>query len=350
MLVLFLGIVIGNSAKSVKCNRQPRREFEVYAWPLNRDPHLYPLENITTIAQWKGSKNNHFFHENGIRVEFCIGNPPIDFVDLNNATYRKGIVDYIVKNVDEDCFDGAVFDAEGPVFDEETKEAYVSLIKETREALLEIGPDISLSMAVPFDPKPLACLSGRCKLWDKMAEHMDTLFIMGYDSQDNIITASASSPLNVITTGVENYLKMGIPKEKLVLGVHWASYRYPCVYMNRHDDPIPPCVVDFAHRLIDSLSNTLHNCSTNAFDGVNYDNDSHTVYCSTREDGHYRQRWFDTPDTLAEKYKMAISHGLVGLGMWSCDLIDYPLSSNPLSKKYWDQIAAYAKQMSKVNK
>lgn len=67
MLVLFLGIVIGNSAKSVKCNRQPRREFEVYAWPLNRDPHLYPLENITTIAQWKGSKNNHFFHENGIR-------------------------------------------------------------------------------------------------------------------------------------------------------------------------------------------------------------------------------------------------------------------------------------------
>jgi len=68
-----------------------------------------------------------------------------------------------------------------------------------------------------------------------MAEHMDTLFIMGYDSQDNIITASASSPLNVITTGVENYLKMGIPKEKLVLGVHWASYRYPCVYMNRHD-------------------------------------------------------------------------------------------------------------------
>ena len=142
-----------------------------------------------------------------------------------------------------------------------------------------------------------------------MAEHMDTLFIMGYDSQDNIITASASSPLDKITTGVENYLKMGIPKEKLVLGVHWASYRYPCVYMNRHDvsadwklkfnktdkDPIPPCVVDFAHRLIDSLSNTLHNCSTNALDGVNYDNDSHTVYCSTREEGHYRQRWFDTP-------------------------------------------------------
>ena len=64
---------------------------------------------------------------------------------------------------------------------------------------------------------------------------MDTLFIMGYDSQDNIITASASSPLDKITTGVENYLKMGIPKEKLVLGVHWASYRYPCVYMNRHD-------------------------------------------------------------------------------------------------------------------
>jgi hypothetical protein len=40
---------------------------------------------------------------------------------------------------------------------------------------------------------------------------------------------------------------------------------------------------------------------------------------------------------------MAMGHGLAGLGMWSCDLIDYPLSSNPLSKIYWDQIAAYAK-------
>ena len=32
-----------------------------------------------------------------LRVEFCIGNPPIDFVDLNNVTYRKDMVDYIVK-------------------------------------------------------------------------------------------------------------------------------------------------------------------------------------------------------------------------------------------------------------
>ena len=122
--------------------------------------------------------------------------------------------------------------------------------------------------------------------------------------------------------------------------------------------------MDFAHRLIDSLSNTLHNCSQNALDGVNYDSNSHTVYCSTREEGHYRQRWFDTPgklqmnihfliaifaETLAEKYKMAMGHGLAGLGMWSCDLIDYPLSSNPLSKQYWDQIAAYAKG-SELNK
>jgi hypothetical protein len=67
MLLLFLSLVIGNGAKSVNCNRQPRRDFEVYAWPLNRDPHLYPLENITTIAQWQHSENVAFFHKNGIR-------------------------------------------------------------------------------------------------------------------------------------------------------------------------------------------------------------------------------------------------------------------------------------------
>ena len=40
-----------------------------------------------------------------LRVEFCIGNPPVDFVDLNNATYRKDIVDFIVKVLYfEPCF------------------------------------------------------------------------------------------------------------------------------------------------------------------------------------------------------------------------------------------------------
>lgn len=33
-----------------------------------------------------------------------------------------------VQTVDEGCFDGAVFDAEGPIFDEETKEAYGTVL------------------------------------------------------------------------------------------------------------------------------------------------------------------------------------------------------------------------------
>ena len=43
------------------------------------------------------------------------------------------------------------------------------------------------SMAVPFNPEPLGCVTGRCKYWADMAEYMDQVFVMGYDSQDNVL-------------------------------------------------------------------------------------------------------------------------------------------------------------------
>ena len=42
-------------------------------------------------------------------------------------------------------------------------------------------------MAVPFNPEPLGCVTGRCKYWADMAKYMDQVFVMGYDSQDNVL-------------------------------------------------------------------------------------------------------------------------------------------------------------------
>ena len=94
-----------------------------------------------------------------------------------------------------------------------------------------------------------------------MSLAMDQVFVMGYDSQDNILvgqsflnrgrkeqvnSATASSPLDKVQSGLESYLALGIPASKLVLGVHWMSFVFPCIF-TRHRRPgtIPPCFVDF---------------------------------------------------------------------------------------------------------
>ena len=35
------------------------------------------------------------------------------------------------------------------------------------------------------------------------------------------------------------------------------------------------------------------------------------------------QIWFDNPKSLTYKYKYAVSRGLLGVGMWNADAIDY---------------------------
>ena len=73
------------------------------------------------------------------------------------------------------------------MYSNETRNAYVELVKEGRSALKEIDPSMETSMAVPFNPEPLGCVTGRCKYWANMAEYMDQVFVMGYDSQDNVL-------------------------------------------------------------------------------------------------------------------------------------------------------------------
>ena len=81
-----------------------------------------------------------------------------------------------------------------------------------------------------------------------MAKFLDIVFVMGYDSQIDVVTASATSPLDRISKGLQSYIDLGIPLKKLVLGNSWYSFVYPCIYVNHHEDPIPPCLVNFAKR------------------------------------------------------------------------------------------------------
>ena len=73
------------------------------------------------------------------------------------------------------------------MYSNETRNAYVELVKEARTALKEIDSSMETSMAVPFNPEPLGCVTGRCKHWANMADYMDQVFVMGYDSQDNVL-------------------------------------------------------------------------------------------------------------------------------------------------------------------
>ena len=59
------------------------------------------------------------------------------------------------------------------------------------------------------------------------------VFVMSYDEQSQMwenerCQARANSPLLQTFTGIKKYLQLGVPAHKLILGVPWYGYRYPC--------------------------------------------------------------------------------------------------------------------------
>jgi len=55
------------------------------------------------------------------------------------------------------------------------------------------------------------------------------------------------------------------------------------------------------------------------------------------------QVWFDTPESLAAKYKVASDMGLAGIGMWNLDCLDYS-SSDPAVQQETAAMWAAVKQ------
>ena len=56
---------------------------------------------------------------------------------------------------------------------------------------------------------------------------------MSYDEQSQMwenerCQARPNAPLMKTFNGLRKYLQLGVPAEKLVLGVPWYGYRYPC--------------------------------------------------------------------------------------------------------------------------
>ena len=119
------------------------------------------MENITTITVYQTTDNEghtpeliSYFHSNGVRVIFPQSGD-LDTEKLIDAKYREQKIASWVDVVSKYCYSGFSFDFEAPMYSNKTRDAYVDLVQETREAFDKIDSEISLSMAVPFTAKPL---------------------------------------------------------------------------------------------------------------------------------------------------------------------------------------------------
>ena len=82
-----------------------------------------------------------------------------------------------------------------------------------------------VTVDVPWSPYDV---DGRSYDWRGLAAAADALFVMAYDVQSSMLgrcAAAANAPLDAVKRGVDQWLALGVPREKLILGLPWYGER-----------------------------------------------------------------------------------------------------------------------------
>ncbi|KAJ9586019.1 hypothetical protein L9F63_020316, partial [Diploptera punctata] len=212
-----------------------------------------------------------FAHQHNVRV-VLFGTCPTDY--LLNATAREAWIQEKLDLVQKHNLDGYNIDFEDAIEKNSSLVAgLTSFANETAEKFHKAIPSSQVTFDIAWSPPGV---DGRWYDYFQLSQIMDFLFVMSYDEQSQIFdsecTARANSGIRKTEEGLVKYIDLGITPEKLVLGVPWYGYNYPCINMT--EDP--------------ASRNT-------------------------------QQIWYDDPESLADKYDLAVRYNLRGVGMWSAE-------------------------------
>ena len=250
---------------------------------------------------------------------------------------RQQLTQACVDDVKAHGYDGVFFDFEGNQLSSDQQKGYVRYAQETTDALRPLNA----SLFVNVGGRP----SYELRNYDYigLAGASDFLFIMGYDmhfyddytcmkTSEGNVCSPAEASIRSLTAGVEEYLKAGVPAEKLVLGLPWYGQRYKQIVAPINEGQInfkdvvkafdDGRVTDQSHDK-DSLSKIIK-CKGDCLPGKGGD-----------------KVWYDDAETLAPKFALAGKNHLRGVGIWEADKLPTEDKHADLCKAMWAAVKGW---------
>jgi len=179
---------------------------------------------------------------------------------------------------------------------------------------------------------------------------------MSYDTRSQIFgqcIASANAPKVVSKHGIERYIQIGVSPKKLILGLPWYGYDYPCLLGTKDQDRFCP-VREVPFRGVDcsdaagtefnyaDIMQYLNENKTST--GRLYDKYLLSPYFNYVKDNVVHQVWYDDPDSLSTKYQYAKERNLLGVGPYELTFLDYTSNSPKVqqqTKEMWEALMKF---------
>ncbi|TKC45840.1 hypothetical protein EI555_000951, partial [Monodon monoceros] len=203
------------------------------------------------------------------------------------------------------------------------------------------GINLDKKLLVTFDVSwSPNCLGRRCYNYTGIADACDFLFVMSYGERSLVWSqciAGANSPYTKTLTGYDDYIKIGINPKKLVMGIPWYGYDYTCQNLSANHVCTTakyPCKDAVYCQVAYQMIMKQVNSSTS---GRLWDKIQQSPYYHYQDQaGHFHQVWYDDPQSISLKAAYVQNRGLLGIGMWHANCLDY--SGDAIDKQQTEEM------------
>ncbi|XP_002738447.1 di-N-acetylchitobiase-like [Saccoglossus kowalevskii] len=349
----FLSIMATNPPSTCPCSdqslcdpvtRKPAKEVFVFSVG-GKNWKKYDWSKVTSIVMFNDYDAELMCYAHSKQVKVLLkGDFPV--ANLTDIKARENwLLDKLRKAADWHM-DGINLDIEQPINDSSIQQKLLTdLVEQTTKAFHVQNPHSQVTYDVAWSPD---CIDGRCYNYKAIADAVDFVFVMSYDEQSQIFgpcIGMANSPYNKTVKGVEKYLEMGIPANKLVLGVPWYGYNYPCLNVTEHDVCYIPKVPFRGANCSDAAGkqkdySEINRLIQNSTTGRKWNDEYKAPYFNYKDSKQVYQVWYDDPQSLKLRYDYAESKKLLGVGMWHADALDYSddKMAQKQTKEMWDAL------------
>ena len=156
-------------------------------------------------------------HQNGVKVVLA-GEYPSS--QLGNSTFLDSWITQNIQAVESMYADGINVDFESAI-DASQAPLLTQVMKQTYNAFKAKSSYYQVTFDVAWSPN---CIDKRCYDFYGLSQYTDFLVVMDYDLRSQIFgacVASANSPIDLVIQGMEAFMALGIPADKLVMGLPW---------------------------------------------------------------------------------------------------------------------------------
>ena len=276
---------------------------------------------------------------------------------LHNESFIAAFTAQLVATVTAGFLDGVNFDFEDPLNSTHgDAAALTAVVARAAAALRAVSPLLWTTVDVAWSP---ACIDLRCYDYAGLAAAADIVYVMAYDMRSQVFwpapcDASANAPLPLTMSGMEQWADLGVPSQKLILGVPWYGYRYKCI-----DNTAP----DAAYCPIERVTWRGVNCSDAVGSELNYADIMQLLANNATRPRVYNmslgapffnivdsataqtlQFWYDDPQSISVKVAVAKASGWRGVGPWNFDTLDVTSTDPEIqrqTREMWDALAAF---------